>query len=144
MSSPFKQFSTSSELETLGVWLNFGDFHIKVARAGGSNKRYGKASDLYFEPHRRAAEVGALSEKDASEALANVYADSVILGWRTVNEDGSFRDTIDGPDGEPWQFTRENVVKLLTLLPDFFGVLRKHCENFQNFKRSSLERDAGN
>lgn len=144
MSSPFKQFGTSNELETSGVWLNFGDFQINVARAGGSNKRYSKASDLYFEPHRRAAEVGALAEDVAAEALANVYADSVVLGWRTKNADGSFRSTLDGPEGEPWEFTRENVVKLLIALPDFFATLRRHCENFQNFKQSHLERDSKN
>ena len=143
MSSPFKQFATSNTLEIEGVWLNFGDFEIRVARAGGSNKRFAKATDQYFENHRRAAEIGALQESVAAEALANVYADAVILGWRTKSSEG-YVDTIGGPNGEPWDFTRENVIKLLTLLPDFFATLRKHCENFQNFRRALLEQDAKN
>lgn len=144
MSSPFSKFATSSTLEIEGVWLNFGDFEIKCGRAGGANKRFTKVVEQYFEPHRQAANVGALSEETAAEGLANAYADAVIFGWRTKQPDGTYVDTIGGPDGEPMPFTKANVVKLLTLLPDFFATLRGHCTNFQNFRRALLEQDAKN
>lgn len=144
MSSPFDKFSTSSTLEIGGVWLNFGDFEIKCGRAGGANKRFAKVVEQYFEPHRQASAVGAMSEEDAAQGLANAYADAVIFGWRTKQPDGSYVDTIGGPDGEPMEFNKANVVKLLTLLPDLFATLRSYATNWQNYKRSLLEQDAKN
>ena len=144
MSSPFKTFGTSNALEISGVWLNFGGFEIKVARAGPLNQRYTVANEKNFEPHRRAAEVGALRESDAIEALAKTYADTIILGWRTKNEDGSYRDTIDGEDGAPLEFNRENVIMVMTALPDFFAKLRQHAQDYQTFRSALLETDRKN
>lgn len=144
MASPFKQFKTNTVLETEGVWLDFGGWEIKAARAGGSNKRYLPATELHFREHKQAAAIGVLPEDVARKALYNVYADAVILGWRTKQEDGSYIPTIEGPDGEPWDFTRENVLKLFELIPDVFNIIKPMVENFATFQRGMRDETVKN
>lgn len=137
MASPFQQFKTNTALEAEGVWLDFGGWQIKAARAGGSNKRYLPATELHFREHKQAAAIGVLPEGVARKALYNVYADAVILGWRTESPDapGGFIPTLEGPDGEPMEFTRENVIKLFELVPDVFNHIKPLAENYATFQR---------
>lgn len=135
MVSPFKQFKTNTALEADGVWLDFGGWEIRAARAGGSNKRYLPATELHFREHKQAAAIGVLPEHIARAALYAVYADAVVLGWRTKQEDGSYVPTIEGPEGEPLDFTRENVIKLFELVPDVFNIIKSMAENYATFQR---------
>lgn len=148
MTSPFAQFTTDAALEQGGVWLNFGGYQIKVARAGGANKRFAQVSEQHFKDHKRAAETGVLPEEVALRQLILVFADAVILGWRTLdgyNTDDTpkWRETLDGPEG-PMAFTRENIIKLLNALPDLFNEIRAHANNFQNFRAQQRSDNAGN
>ena len=144
MASPFKQFNTNKELEASGVWLNFGGYEIKIARAGGGNKRHQPAAELHFREHRQAAAVGVLPEEVAERALHQVYADAIVLGWRTKQEDGSYVPTIEGPEGGPWEFTRDNVLKLFEAIPDLFKVIRGFAENYTTFQRVQRELEGKN
>lgn len=144
MTSLFKTLKTDTDLERKGLWLNFGDVEIKIARAGGANVEYAKAEERYFEPHRRAADLGILAEDVASEALRNVFADTVILGWRTKQPDGSYIDTIEGPNGEPLTFNRDNVMMVMKELPELFRTIRQYANEYKIFRRKQQEIAAGN
>lgn len=146
MSNPFKQFGTDTELEKTGVWLNFGAYQIKVARAGGANSRFLQVQEDYFKPHKRAAEAGVLPEDVAKPILIKVYADSVVLAWRQPDpaNKGEFLPTIPGPDDEPLPYTRDNVIMLLMAAPDLFFFIKEHAERFQNFKAIERIADAKN
>lgn len=139
MKSPFEQFGTSGSSELSGVWLNFGTFEISVARAGGKNLRYDKVREQYFKDFRRAAELGELSDDIATPILAEVYADTIVQGWRTRQEDNGYVNTIIGPEGEPWEYNRANVVKFLSTLPDLFRIIRMNSENWQNFRQALVD-----
>lgn len=149
MASLFDRLKTNSDLETKGVWLNFGDAEIKIARAGGSNLEYAKAEDRYFEPHRRAADLKMLAEDVANEALRNVFADTVVIGWRTktgTDDKGKsvYVDTIEGPDGEPMTFTRDNVMFVLKELPELFRMIRSYANEWKLFQAQQREIASGN
>lgn len=144
--SPFVTFGTNTNLENDGVWLSFGTFQIKTARAGGANARFERASDLHFKEHRRAADAGVLPDDIAIRQLILVYADAVILDWRTVKADGTFTEhTIVGADGNPVEFSRDNVIKLLTATKTtLFPLIRRHAESFNAFTNAEAEADLGN
>ena len=144
MTSLFTRLKTDTDLETKGVWLNFGEAEIKIARAGGSNLEFAKAEERYFEPHRRAAELNMLAEDVANEALRNVFADTVILGWRTKQADGTYVDTIEGPDGKPLVFTRDNVMFVMKELPELFRMLRTYAGQWKLFQQQQREIASGN
>ena len=149
MASLFDRLKTNTDLETKGVWLNFGDAEIKIGRAGGSNMDYAKAEERYFEPHRRAADLGMLAEDVANEALRNVFADAVIFGWRTktgTDGDGKpvYVDTIEGPDGKPLAFTRDNVLFVMRELPELFRMIRVYAGQWKVFQAQQREIASGN
>lgn len=129
MTSPYKMFKTDEVLETKGIVQDFGDFKITIARAGGANKKFAKASEEKFRPHRRALEAGLMSEELTTKILAEVFADSVILGWENVTDE----------NGQPMEFTRENVIKLLTDLPELFTDIRAQATKLALYRRDDTE-----
>ena len=40
MNTMFDQFETDPVLESEGIWIDYGAFRVKIARAGGANKKY--------------------------------------------------------------------------------------------------------
>ena len=131
----YKQFQTSTEHEKEGVWLDLDDAgSFKLARAGGGNKRYQKRLEALMKPYRRAIQTETLSDEKANELLRQVFADAVILDWEGVT----------GPDGKPLECTRENVIQLLTDLPDLFATIRDTAQNESVYRQHILEEDSGN
>lgn len=143
--SAFDKFKTDIKLETGGVWLDFGDFEIKVARAGGKNEKYLKRLDEVFTPHRKALEIKALSEDKAFDALVKVYVDTIVFGWRTkIEGTDDYVETMEDEDGTKLEFTRDNAINFFKKLPDLFMAIRKHAEDYQNFRASLREEAAKN
>jgi hypothetical protein len=143
VSSPFSQFKTNTDAETAGVWVSFGDYEIKLARSGGANKRFMQVLDDYMQPHKRAQEMGILDETTATGVLANVYADTIVLAWRTKIDD-KWESVLIGPDGQKIEFNRDNVVKLLTEVTDFFVIIRAQAAAYQTFKHEMRVLDGKN
>ena len=66
--------------------------------------------------------------------LREVYADTVVIGWSNV----------EGADGKPMAFTRENVIKLFTDLPELFADVQDQATNLALFRAEINEQDAKN
>jgi len=66
--------------------------------------------------------------------MAEVYAETVLLGWTGVADE----------NGTPLPFTKENCVKLLTDLPDLFRDIQEQAQRVANFRAADLEADAKN
>jgi len=131
----YRQFQTSARHEQEGIELDLGEAGIfRIARAGGANKRYQKRLEALLKPYRRAIQTETMSNEKAQELLAQVYAETVILGW----------DNVTGPDDEPLEFNVENCTKLLIDLPDLFRTIRETAENAALYRETILEEDAGN
>lgn len=134
MTSPYTQFATDTSLETDGVILDYGDYQIRIARAGGANKRFGKVLEAKQKPYRRQIQNETLDEEIAKRLLAEAYAEAVILGWSNIT----------GPDGQPMAFSKPNCVRLLTDLPDLFADIREQSAKVALFRREEIEEAAGN
>ena len=129
--SLYKTFETNKEIEQTGIDLRYSDTCvITVARAGGSNKKFLKAA----ERAQRKLNTRRPNNEQAMQILREVYADAVILGWEGVED----------RDGIPMPFSRENVIKILTDLPDLFADIRQQAENAELFRDEALEDAAKN
>lgn len=125
----YATFAQSPELEgTDGITLRYGDATIRVLRAGGTNQKY------YEAWRRHATSAGEIvrvnpTDKEAILNLAKVYAESVIAGWNNVQD----------KEGKEIPFSKENVIKVLTDLPELFTDIREAANNAAMFRESIRE-----
>jgi len=149
MSDMFSQFDTDESMEVTGINLDYGTFRVRIARAGGSNKKYLSFAEKKTKPLRRAIQVGALDEKRSREILYEIYAHTIILDWEIAdgeNEDKSvkWKRGIHKKGGGHLEFTEENVVSTFKLLPGLFQDIQSQAESLTNFKKEELEADSKN
>ena len=153
----YQQFTTSEQLETNGVVVDYGDFRVTIGRAGGANKRYMRALEVKTKPLRRAIQTETLPEDRGLEILQEVYASSIILNWETKT--GTDEDTgqaiwtvgIEPPPGSPahssiglWPVNETNLIATFKNLPDLFVDLQEMAQKVALFREMILENDAGN
>jgi len=135
MMNPYKMFGNDKTLEAeKGIALDYGDFQIRVARAGGSNSNFARMLRTKLKPYKRQVDLGTMDDAVAQKILAEVYAESVILGWSGVTD----------TNGDVLEFNTENAVKLLLDLPDLFTDIQRQAENFTNFRQAELEDEVKN
>ena len=138
--SLYKLFKTNENLETDGIWLEYGQtadgkpIRIKIARAGGHNVAFSKALEKATRPYKKAIQTGMLDNKTADRLYKEVFAETVVLDWINV----------EGPDGQPMDFNKENVLKLFEDLPDLFVDLREQAGTVALFRDEVREADLGN
>ena len=147
--SMYKQFKTNDNLEIRGIILDYGDFRVTIARAGGANKRYDKILDLKAKPYKRAIQLGTISAEKDAELMREVYAEAVILKWEVVverdEEDNRiFKEGIEAPNGSVIPFSRENVLMTLKNLPDLMKDIQEQANKVSLFREEELEEDAKN
>lgn len=138
--SLYNQFGTDKKVEKEGVILQYGNtddgkpIQIKICRAGGANVAYNKAMEAKTKPYRRQLQNGTLDMEVMTSILREVYADTVVIGWSNV----------EGADGKPMPFTRENVIKLFTDLPELFADVQDQATNLALFRAEINEQDVKN
>lgn len=138
--SLYNTFKTDRNLETSGVWLNYGpnskggDQRIKVARAGGANKSFQKALTTKMRPFRRQLETGTMDVAVADTLMLDVYAETVVLGW----------ENIEDQDGNELPFSVENVKQLFADLPDLAADVRSQAQEIAIFRADIAEASAKN
>lgn len=138
MASPslvHRKFKTDKNVETDGVWIDYGDgLRVRIARAGGANHRYISAVERLSRRYRRQVQLEVLSNEESRKLMAQVYAETVVLGWEGVtDEDGNLRP-----------FNVANCVALFEELPDLFFDIQAHASNLAIFRQDILEVDAKN
>lgn len=135
MSNPYELFATSEQHEQKGIELDYGDFSITIARAGGSNRRYSKMLEAKTKPFRRIlAAGGKVDPARMAAAMREIFAETVVLDWKGVTD----------AKGKKMTFNKENVMKLFKDLPDLFNDVMGQASNFQLFQDLEIEEDQGN
>jgi hypothetical protein len=143
--SMYKQFKTDEQLETEGVVVNYGDFRVTLARAGGGNKQFAKVLESMTRQHQKAIQMQTLSNEQADEILKTVYARTVIRNWEVL-VDGAWMQGIENPEkgAPPLPFTEANTVAALTVLPEMFKDFKVQAESYAMFRAALREEAAGN
>lgn len=141
------QFVSDSDAETDGVWIDYGDFRVRLARAGGSNKKYMRALMKAAKPLR-----GRDQDFETLHRIErDLLADYLIKGWQT-KVDGQWQDGIEPLE----QFAamehnqhgliqpaRQYFKQILEALPDLSADLQQ-AASAQSTYRKELEEAAGN
>ena len=116
MSGLYGQFKTDEQLEKNGVEVDYGDFKITLARAGGANKKFAKLLEAKTKPFKRAIQTETIDPERALDILREVYSEAVILKWET-KVDGKWKAGIESPDGELLPSKPENIYNTIKALP---------------------------
>lgn len=134
MGNAYALFETDSSREKGGIEIDYGDFKIYIARAGGANKAYQKSLEVKSRPFRRAIQAETLDPETMTAIMREVYADTVILRWEGVTD----------RDGNDLPFTKDNCIKLFTDLPDLFEDVMSMAQKSSLFKTEMQEAEAKN
>lgn len=84
-----KQFATDPKKEQEGVWLSVGeDASLLIARKG--NKRYNEKMRRVNDERavQRRVALDTLSEDEGAEIMAEILAETVLLGWKGIEDEG--------------------------------------------------------
>lgn len=138
-----KMFKTATALETNGIDIEYGEgLQIKVARAGGANKKFTKAITRLTKVHRAAIAHGIISEEVADGIVLRAYAETVILSWTGVMKDVLTGDEADA--ATELECNVDNVIAVMKELPDLFADIQKVSQELAAFRADSMEGDAKN
>lgn len=126
-------FKTDADLEAEGAWIDIGEgASVKIARY--QNPKHKRVLDRLNRPHRATLNAGRRLPDDVAEKiLIDSFVEAVLLDWRGL--------TIDG---QPFHYSKENALKVLTDMRDFRDLVANHALQAENFRRESTETAAGN
>lgn len=143
----YNTFETDPNREQEGVFLDYGDFRVRIAHAGQGNKKYVQYAEKALRPVRQAMNAGALSNDRSMAIMSDVYAKTIILDWQVAvrSEDGiSWKQGIEAKDGSILPFSNENVEATLKALPALFTDIQQQASSIANFRAAEIEEESGN
>lgn len=143
MAGLYELFETDPNLENDGIWVDYGEFRVKVAYAGAQNKNFSKYAEAKLKPYRRAMDAGTLSPDLSRSLMVDIYSHAVIRGWETKVGD-VFVDGIESKTGDIIPFNVKNVLETLTALPALFLDIQEMAGKIANFRAAELADEAGN
>lgn len=148
-SSIFSQFSTTPEAEVNGIWLDYGDTRVKIARAGGTNKLYASTFEVLSRPYRRAIQNSLISEEQARAITIAAAAKAIVKDWevasgKDANGETIWKKGIPSRNGTVLEFSEENIIRIFTELPEFFNNVNQASQDVSLFRADDLEADAKN
>jgi hypothetical protein len=125
----YAMFATDTSLEKTGIELQYGSIVIRIARAGGGNAKFNRVLEAKVKPVRRMIQTETLPPDQLEALMREVYADSVILGWSGVTD----------AEGKTLEFTKPNVIKVLSELPDLFEDIKAQANKAALFRKEELD-----
>lgn len=134
---------TSAELEKSGVWMDYGDYRVKIARAGGANRKYLNELQMATKPIKRALDTNSVPPERQKEIMTKVFAKTIVMGWQTF-VDGEWKDGIETPDGKIGKFSPELVEQTLTALPEVLADIQKDAMDMELYLASLRDEDTKN
>lgn len=143
MTSMYEMFTTDSKLERGGVIIDYGSFRVTIARAGGSNKKFARVLTEKTKPYRRSMQTETMANDVAERVMREVYADAVILNWETLVED-DWQQGMESSTGDLLPFTRDNVLKTITALPELFADISEQANKVAIYREHVVEEDSKN
>lgn len=132
MSNVYAMFDMDKNAEKDGFWKEFSNFRIKIARLGGKNTKYNKALVDVGKKYQK-QNIKDITDDEQDTISAELIAKAFVTGWEVKDDDGNWvPNTIHSyPSGEVVDFNVDNVINVLTNLPE----LSKEIENVADNKR---------
>jgi len=152
----FTQFETDKSLEESGVWLDYGEYRVLVAHAGGANKKYLSYAEAKTKPFRRLIQNGQMEVKKSEELLHDIFATAIVKDWEIAEtkKDGGIIENKDGrtkwkkgihkKGGGTLEPTKANVMLTFKLLPKLFFDIQQAAEGIALFRVEDMEDDSKN
>ena len=103
-----KEYNTDSKKEEEGVWEPMGG-DCKVLVAAWNNPKFDEALAAQPRQIRRRIDRGKLSDADDREIMVVVVADTILLGWKNLLD-----------DGKEIKYTKALAAKMLAKHPKFY------------------------
>lgn len=149
MQDMYKSFKTDKGLEQAGVYLDYGKFRVKVARAGGSNKAFQRMLEAKLRPFQRAIKTETIDPELAEKIMLEVYAKTIVLAWETKVKDEAtgvekWEPLMQTVSGEMVKPSAEELMKLFKALPDLFADIQDQAGKAAVFREEINEANAGN
>lgn len=142
--SMYQKFKTDKELEKAGVVLDYGDFRVTIARAGGANKRFAKTLERKSKPYTRAIRTETMENDQALNLIQETYSESVVLNWET-KVDNKWAVGIENPNGgKLLPPTPENILTTFKELPDLFADIQEQAGRMTIFREEIREDNSKN
>lgn len=141
--SMYKLFKTDPNLEKSGIVVDYGDFRVTLARAGGANRRFAQVLEAKTKPFKRAIQTEMMDNERGLQLLRETYAEAVILNWE-VRQGEDWVQGIEAPDGSIMEFNVANILETFKNLPDLFTDLQEQASKAALFRQTVRENDAGN
>lgn len=156
----YEKMQTSPRLESEGIWLEFDDTRIRLARAGGKNTKFIVAAEKIAREHKRALDL--MGEEQGRKLFSKLYAEIIVLDWLTQRDDGDLdEDGLPFPENPPadtrrWKrgisrpgnqivdFTVENVLETFKDLPDLLKLVKETAEDASLFRQELVKEIEGN
>jgi hypothetical protein len=135
---------TDEKHEVEGIWVDYGNFAVRLARAGGANKRYLKLMEARLAPHKRAIQLKTMDDAVATNLILDVFLSTIIINWAIVLDGKTVEGKMHMPDGTVVDFNKENAKQLLTAIPNIFVTIQKDSSEQASYLVEELEHDAGN
>lgn len=140
MANVYEMFETNKDLEQKGIIVDYGQFRVRLAHAGGSNKKYKDLLDAKLKPYERQMNAQIMDDEVGTQILREVYAATIVLDFEVKNEDGTYTQGVPSKDGVT-PFSTKEVIRLFVELPVLFIDLKKQAENFALY-RTVLQEEA--
>lgn len=128
-------FKTNKKSEEQGIEVEVLDSVFIGKRAGRSNKAFTIAMSNYHKKNKFQIEHELITEEKLNPDLAEIYFNTVSLGWRNVR---------DPKTDELLDHNKENFIKIMTEYPEFFDWYREQFMNRTNFIEKEVEAEAKN
>lgn len=127
-----KDLRNSPELEAEGVWQPAGgDTEILVARWG--NPRSTRLFQSLTRPYRRQIDNGTMDPKKQTEILCKVVAQTILLDWKNLRE-----------DGVELEYSTDEAFRVLQEYDELLQLVRDYAEDAEAYRERELEESEGN
>lgn len=145
----YDNLKTNPALEQKGVWVEYGELKVLLARAGGVNQHYAKVMDRKIKPIRRAMDLGQVTTETSIRIVREVFAETIILGWkvRDPKDPTKWINGVEDPDtGEILKPNRESYEKVLAHedLHDLFQFIQQDAAGQALYLRDIRAAEAKN
>lgn len=133
--SLFNTFGTDKALETSGVWIDFpanDDGTVPgflITRMSSSNPEYQKALEKVSKKYKQDINLDLLSEEVAAPVFREVFVETILKDCRHIQD----------PKGQAIDYSRANMLQLMTDLPDLYAYLVDKAKSLATFRKTQLD-----